>query len=467
MFSEDQLQKHLARFPHLHRTYAQAPHLSRRTFFEILGAGLTGSTIATPLAAQVNGVAVTPQNKAKNCIFILLTGAPSHVDTFDCKVTAGVTPTNLKAETVSGILWPTGVLPKLGAQYNRLAIVRSMRAWALVHQLAQTWTQIGRNPVAALGDVTPNMGSVVAFEKDRERTPSQVFPTFLALNASNAIGSGYFSAAYEPFKVNAAATGLPNTTNADGKPRSDARLRFLHTLDDPLRLNSPLGQPATDYDKFYGAAHAMMFNPAVDTAFRFNTADSARYGNGTTGNAFGNACLVAKQVLAANQGTRFIQINMGNWDMHNDIYGTAGGINNIFSLGNVLDNGVATLLNDLESAGLLKETLVVLVGEFGRTVGALSGSGGRDHYLQHFAVFAGGGVKGGRTIGTTNATGAQVENFGWKHDRYPRPEDIEATVYSALGIDWTKQLATPYGRTFEYVPEARHGLYAPIDELWA
>lgn len=466
MYNEDQLQKHLARFPHLHRTYGRAPHLSRRSFFEVLGAGLTGSYIAAPLAAQVNGVAVTTQNKAKNCIFILLTGAPSHVDTFDCKVTAGVTPTSLKAETVNGLLWPTGVMPKLGQQLPKMAIVRSMRAWALVHSLAQTWTQIGRNPVAALGDVTPNMGSVVAFEKDKERTASQVFPTFLALNANGAIGSGYFSATYEPFKVVPSATGLPNTTNTDGKTRSDARLRFLHTIDDPIRVNATLGQPATDYDKFYGAASSMMFNSVVDTAFKYSTADSARYGNGSNGNGFGNACLVAKQVLAANQGTRFIQINLGGWDMHNDIYGANGAITNIFSLGNVLDNGVSALLTDLESAGLLKETLVVLVGEFGRTVGALSGSAGRDHYLQHFAVFAGAGVRGGRAIGSTNATGAQVENFGWQYERYVRPEDVEATVYSALGIDWTKQLATPYGRTFEYVPEARHGLYAPINELW-
>ncbi|MCL5460382.1 hypothetical protein M3M33_17220, partial [Loigolactobacillus coryniformis] len=77
-----------------------------------------------------------------------------------------------------------------------------MRSWALVHSLAQTWTQIGRSPAAALGDVAPHIGSVVALEKEKERTPSQVFPTFLALNAGNASGSGYFSATYAPFKLN-------------------------------------------------------------------------------------------------------------------------------------------------------------------------------------------------------------------------------------------------------------------------
>lgn len=82
---------------------------------------------------------------------------------------------------------------------------------------------------------------------------------------------------------------------------------------------------------------------------------------------------------------------------------------------------------------------------------------------------AGAGVKGGRALGSTNSTGSDVdnENYGWKQNRYIRPEDVEATVYSALGIDWTKQLDTPFGRTFEYVPYAADGLYLPIDELWA
>lgn len=448
-----------------HVSFGSAPHLSRRRFFEVAGAGVAGSYLAQPLLADVSGRAVTTKNTAKNVIFILMTGAPSHVDTFDCKVGPS-TPASLKAETVNGVLWPNGVMPKLGQQLGKIAIVRSMRAWALVHSLGQTWTQIGRNPAAALGDVSPNMGSVVASEKERERTASQVFPSFLALNANSAMGPGYFSGTYAPFKVTPSTTGLPNTSNADGKTRSDARLRFLRTIDDPLRVASPLGKTVEDFDKFYGAANGMMFNSAVDTAFRFSSAESLRYGAGGVATGFGNACLVAKQVLAANQGTRFIQINVGNWDMHNDIYGTGGSAVNIFTLGAVFDGGVSALMADLEAAGLLKETLIVMAGEFGRTVGAVSASGGRDHYVQQFAAFAGAGVKGGKVIGQTNATGSDVTNYGWKNDRYVRPEDVMATVYSAMGIDWTKQLDTPFGRTFEYVPDAADGVYGPIEELW-
>src|SRR5207302_5563950 len=156
------------------------------------------------------------QNKAKNVIFILLAGAISHTDTFDLKVVNGVTPTNFDPTTVNGINWPMGLLPKTGALLSDLAIVRSMQAHALVHSLAQHWTQIGRNPAAALGNIAPNIGSVVAIEKYAERLPSQVFPTFLALNSASCVGNGYLPATYAPFKIVPAASGVPNTTNSLG-----------------------------------------------------------------------------------------------------------------------------------------------------------------------------------------------------------------------------------------------------------
>src|SRR5206468_1551343 len=147
-----------------------------------------------------------------NVIFIHLLGAISAVDTFDLKVGAA-TPARFNVGKINGIDWPAGLLPKLGGQLGDLAIVRSMSAWALVHSLAQTWAQIGRNPAAALGDIAPNIGSVVALEKDKERLPTQVFPSFLALNSNSGSGPGYFSAKFAPFKYSPAATGLPDTTN--------------------------------------------------------------------------------------------------------------------------------------------------------------------------------------------------------------------------------------------------------------
>ena len=210
----------------------------------------------------------------------------------------------------------------------------------------------------------------------------------------------------------------------------------------------------------------MMYNPVVQQAFSYTAADSARYGN----NSFGNACLVAKQVLAANQGTRFIQITLGGWDMHQNIYGANGNIKagtNIFTLGKILDAGLSTLINDLKNAGLFDSTLIVMAGEFGRTVGPVTAAGGRDHFLQQFAFFAGGGVKGGQVIGSTNALGSATVDYGWSRGRDVYIEDIEATIYSAMGINWTNiRYDDPFGRGFEYVPNASTDTYGPINELW-
>ncbi len=467
MNEQETFDRFVHRYPYPHKVFFDRPHWTRRQFFEILGAGVTASYLASRArAAEVaQQASVQTQNKAKYVIFVLLAGAPSHIDTFDLKMVSGVTPGNFNPATVNGILWPSGLLPKLANNIPDMAIVRSMRAWALVHSLAQRWTQIGRNPAAVLGDVAPNIGSVVALEKDSERTPSQVFPTFVALNAANtAAGSGYFPATYAPFEVAPSTGGLPNTTNPDGAAALNERWSQLHALDDPLRVNSPLGKPLQDYDNFYQAAKGLMYNPPVTQAFSFSTADGQRYGN----TSFGNACLVAKQILSANQGTRFIEISLGGWDMHQDIYGQANANGaNLYTLGKQFDDGVSALLGDLKSSGLLNQTLVVMVGEFGRTVGALSAAGGRDHYPQQSIVFAGAGVKGGRTLGSTIADGSATADPGWSRNRDVKPEDVEATIYSAMGINWTTvRHDDPLGRGFEYVPFSSQDVYGPINELW-
>ena len=439
------------------------PHWTRRQFFQLAGAGVTASYLARRYMgpADVEAAGVTTINKAKNVIFILMAGAPSHVDTFDLKVLPGTTPASFNPQTVTnGIVFPTGLMPKLANQLNNIAIVRSMQSHALVHTLAQTWTQIGRNPAAALGSIAPNIGSIVAIEKEKERQPGQVFPTFLALNSPGAVTQGYLSAEFAPFKVNPSAGGLTNTTNPDGENIFTNRWNAMNQLDGALRTNSPYGNTIDDYSNFYTAAKGLMYNPVVNKAFQYSSSDYARYGS----NSFGAACLVAKQVLAANQGTRFIQITIGGWDNHVNIYGAGVLPANT----KTLDNGVGTLLADLQSAGLLNETLVVMNGEFGRTVGPLTGALGRDHYPQQFAVVAGGGVQGGRTIGATNADGSDTADYGWSQGRYVYPEDIEATIYSAMGIDWTTvRTDDPFHRGFAYVPDTDPVTYYPVSELWS
>jgi uncharacterized protein (DUF1501 family) len=255
---------------------------------------------------------------------------------------------------------------------------------------------------------------------------------------------------------------LANTRNPDdaqGTARFAEKYSMLERLDGPLRKNSPLGNGPDDMEAFYQSARGLMYNSSVQQAFSYTTAERARYG--TTG--FGDACLVANKVLLANLGTRFVQITLGGWDHHDDIYAAT----NLPARTADLDKGLSALLDDLKSNGLLGETLLLVAGEFGRTVGRLSPDGGRDHHMQQFALLAGAGVKGGKVIGSTDPTGAFTVEAGWSRQRDVRPEDLEATIYSAMGINWTTvRYDDPFGRGYYYVPESHQDIYGPVNELW-
>ena len=445
--------------PHPHRPFWERPTLSRRQLFRILGTGISGYALyelARPLRLMAS-LPVTPANTAKNCIYILLSGAPSHIDTFDLKE-GSWTPATFNPTSYGDIRFPQGLLPNVANHLSDIAIVRSARSWALVHSLAQTWVQIGRNPTSALGSISPHIGSVVAIEKASERQPGDILPGFVSFNAGGSqVGAGYFPVVYAPFAVQPRAAGLANTIHPSGRERWTTRMQLLHLLDDPLRQNSPLGPPAQDMDGFYANASQLMYNDAVQSAFSFTTTEREPYGNTT----FGDACLLATKVLLANLGTRFIQITLGGWDNHANIY-TA-----LPPLAATFDRGYGALLDGLSLNGLLENTLVVVAGEFGRTVGALNNQAGRDHFLQQSVLFAGAGVHGGRTIGSTNATGAATDDPGWSRNRDVRAEDVEASIYSALGINWTTiRTDDPLGRGFEYVPFAKYDIYGPVNELW-
>ncbi|MBM3761300.1 MAG: DUF1501 domain-containing protein [Acidobacteria bacterium] len=463
MSQNEKFLKFIEKYPHRHKNFFDRPFGSRRNFLRFAGGAATMSWLANQANAQVrvDKLNVPLLNKAKNCIFILLTGAPSHVDTFDLKIVNGVTPVDVfKPNTFNGLALPTGIMPKLSTMTSDFTVIRSMRSWALVHNLAQIWTQIGRNPAAALGDIAPNIGSIVAIEKEAERKPTDILPTFLALNSTQGVGSGYLSSSYAPFKTNASQRGLTNVTNPDGQARFNERYELMTKLDEDNRKNAPNGRAMQDMDSFYKAARGMMYNPIVEQAFQFTTAERAPFGNST----LGDTCLTAVKVLKANAGTRFIQITSGGWDDHVNIYTDNVLPNRVRSL----DAAVGQLLADLKSNGLFNDTLVVMAGEFGRTVGPLSAAQGRDHFVQQFAFMAGAGIKGGRPLGTTNATGSNSSDFGWSRQRDVRPEDIEATIYSAMGINYTSiRYDDPFNRGYEYVPFGQEDLYGPVKELWA
>lgn len=437
------------------------PHLSRRIFFRHLSAAVAGYTLMPSRPMETVARAATPISKAKNCIFFLMSGGASHTDTFDLKEGPWL-PASFRPNSFNGVRLAEGLLPKIAAELDSVAFVRSVRSWAAVHELAQNWVHIGRNPVAATSKTAPHIGSVVS----RELTvPGQTLPAFLALNAgSNTPGAGYFPPTHAPFFVNPGGNGLGNTTHRDGRAVFDRRFDLLLKLEGESRP-ADLGPGPNEMAQFNDAARGLMYNPNVERVFTFTAAERTRYGN----TALANACITARNLLQSRLGTRFVLVNTGGWDNHTGIYAGPFNAANANSLARQFDTALGSLIADLKTAGMLDETLIVCMGEFGRTIGAPNSQAGRDHFLQQAVMFAGAGIRGPKAIGTTDERGAFTTDPGWTHDRDIRAEDIEATIYSALGIDWKTVLRDdPLGRGFEYVPlSSTQDLYGPIHELWS
>lgn len=446
---------------------------SRRRFLQIAGTGLVASYFAdvvSPSILQARTVApnVVLRNTAKNCIFIFLGGAPSNIDMWDLKegpwTPADFAPTDFDGGNVR---FPQGLLPKTAEHINQLSFVRSGLAWAAVHQLGQVWAQIARNPTGATGAIAPHIGAVVSLESQMKRAPSDVLPGFIALNSAGIPSSGYLPATYAPFPVTPAATGLATINHPDGAARFTDRWNFLHQLD-AARTSGAMGKATLDANDFYTQSKALMDAPGINALFSFSTAEHAKYGS----TSFGDAMIIARNLVGARRGTRFVQVTFGGWDHHSNIYGKTG--SSLYSQAAIFDPAFGALLTDLQSTAgavpgrtLLDETLVMIVSEFGRTVGALNNQSGRDHNLRMTTVWAGGGMRGGQVIGKTDATGGKVVDYGWSQNRDVRPEDVTSTMYSTLGIDYTTvRHDDPLNRGFEYVPFAADGTYKPVEELF-
>lgn len=447
---------------HIARTqFWRRPQLDRRLFFKHLSTAVGGYMLmpSRPLET-VARAAAAPINKAKNVIFVMMRGAPSHIDTFDLKQGPWL-PNAYNPTSYDGVAFPQGLFPVLASQMDRIALLRSVKPWVVVHQLGQDWVEIGRNPISSLSRIAPHIGSVVSLELGDQAKP---LPAFINLNTTSGPSSGYLSPVHAPFYVSPNGGGLLNTRHPDAQAAFDRRFALLQELDTEIRAESTLNPAGEEMEQFNTAARKLMYNPDVDKIFNFDTAERVRYG--TSG--FGNACLTARNLLRSGLGTRFVQINVGSWDHHANIYTGPLNPSNANSLGRQFDAGLGTLIQDLGNDGLLDNTLVMAMGEFGRTIGPLNITAGRDHFAQQGVLVAGAGVRGKRAIGETDASGRGILDFGWKNDRPIRTEDIEATIYSALGINWlTIRRDDPFGRGFEYVPEANAGKYEPLHELWS
>jgi uncharacterized protein (DUF1501 family) len=294
-------------------------------------------------------------------------------------------------------------------------------------------------------------------------------PAFVGINATP-IGPGFLSAQFAPFNVQSGGNGITTLNHPQGRDRFLRRYSLLQEIDRELRAG-PYDKEMDDLANFNQSSRALMYNDVVDSMFRFTTAERDRYG--TSG--FGNACIVARNIVKADLGARFVTIMSTGWDQHAGLFDPNNG-GNIYNLSRSFDMGLGTLIDDLKSApapagrtgSLFDNTLIIAMGDFGRTPGNLNARGGRDHYRNvQAALLAGGGVRGPKAIGQTDANGARIVDYGWSQQRSIRMEDITATMYSALGINWTKTLAdTPSGRQYEYVQYASLGLYQPVNEIF-
>lgn len=342
-----------------------------------------------------------------------------------------------------------------------------MRARELVHFTGQYHTQTGRALNVAVAKEIPAFGTVAAAELDSRRRESDTFPTYMSVGLSKArvgaIGSGFFPARFTGIDLDPAAAfetfgGSAEGTNALLEERWRA-LTELAQISPAERAS--LGDKANDYKAFYNTAFRILDDPRWKKVFQVSDEDKKRYVSD-----FGLGCVLARNLLAADAGTRFVYVIDGPqpWDHHSFIFDRNKPRNHYTTCFN-LDRALSNLIKDLASVSghepgktLLDETLVVVTSEFGR-MPYMNNVFGRDHYKECYtSMFIGAGVKPGRIIGKTNDDCSKCIDTGWKHKEQPQMDNIVATIYSALGIDWKKRVEnTPSGRAYEYVQSAPIG----------
>ena len=414
-----------------------------------------------PLDIRASGASVTPRGTARNVIFIELGGAISPMDCWDFKETHW-TPKDLDVTEVSkGLYLSRTLFPQLVNHMDKVALVRSLQAPELIHFNGQYHTQSGRALNPAIAREIPAFGSVVTFELASQRRERDTFPTYISTNLTKAragsIGSGFLPTwttglDLDPSTVFAAFGGDMSGANQV----LSERWRLLTEL---AKINegqrAAMGQRAADYQTFYDDAYKLLTDPRWPAVFQATADDKTRYGD----DEFGLGCILARNLLKQNAGTRVVYVYDGDrWDHHSGIF-DRGAEWNHYRTCTRLDKGLVSLMHDLAATPgaasgktLLDETLIVCQSEFGRTPG-MNPVAGRDHYKGTYTgLYAGGGVKGGTILGRTDADGANCLEPGWRHKSQPFMDNTVATIYSALGIDWTKVVEnTPSGRAYHYV----------------
>ncbi|PYV23191.1 MAG: hypothetical protein DMG27_16315 [Acidobacteria bacterium] len=302
----------------------------------------------------------------------------------------------------------------------------------------------------------PALGAMIAYEFRERRKVSDFMPPFVSMNyGSDQVKEGCLDSRYTPLNLDTQGGDFAFVVPEGERGRFRRRTDYLKVMESlALGAGNKDRLPVEELDAYRNQALVMMQSPQIAKILTLDSEEKKRYGS----SPFGDACILTRNILAADAGTRFIAIHQGSWDFHTNIYDKAQNWNH-YNLSRELDSGLGELIGDLEKTqtrdgpSLLDQTLIVCMGEFGRTPGDITVNKGRDHHrFAMSGLFAGGGIAGGQAIGATDEQGAKVVKPGWSKKRSIYPEDVAATIYSALGIDWSKEITnTPSGRAFRYV----------------
>ena len=451
---------------------------ARRDVLKLGGYGILGAfadQVFWPLQARAGGKA-NPRGTARFAIVIELAGAISHIDTFDFKEGEG-TPKDLDVRQVrNGLYLSNRLFPELSKEMDKITIVRSMKSHEVVHFRGQYYTQAGRPLNPAQAPEIPSIGSVIAYELEKSRRESDTFPTYVGCNLDTsgcgALSTGFLPPKHSVLDINLRSGGGATAVEGEALALLQERYRLLGELDKAMGSSRDgRDRRFTGFRSFQESAYQILGDPRWPRVFQMSKEEKDRYGD----NQVGLACLFARNLVQADAGTRYIHIVHPDWDHHKAIFDHSTKSNHYIRC-NEFDRGMANLLRDLSAEAsprekgktLLDETMVVMATEFGRVPGPLNGIAGRHHYNEcYLSLYAGGGVKPGRIIGGTDAAGEKVIDTGWKFKKMqPRTENLYASVYSALGVDWRKEITnTPSKRAYRYVDVLGATEFVPDDEI--
>jgi Protein of unknown function (DUF1501) len=415
----------------LHLNLNSSGFVTRRSFLQRTGASVAGVGAIGALSS-LGLSAAEIKKQGKSCILVFLNGAPSQLETWDPKPgTGNGGPTKGIKTSIAGVQFAE-FWPKLAASMKDLSVIRSLVGKEAAHERGQYHLHTGHR----LAGTTkfPHFGSIVAHKLG---DPDSDMPNFVSIG--NTLSSGFLGVKVAPFIVNKPGLLPDNVSNGAGHSRMERRLALLKEQDAGLAAAGATAL-AKEHEEIYNRASQLMTSVRLK-AFE-TTSESAEVKAAYGASQFGQGCLVARRLVEA--GVPFVEVQRGGWDMHESLWDKMG------KTAPEVDQGVAQLIADLKQRGLYEKTLVVVIGEFGRTpkINQRNPAVGRDHWARNFnLLIGGGGIKGGVCVGKTSDDGSSIT------DRPVEVDDLFQTMAKVLGIDGTEELITPEGRPIRIVDQ--------------